>query len=220
MAEAGIKVATGITTAGIDVGGERKGFHAVAMRGQEVVDTISSCDPVAIVEWCRKNGATVVAVDAPISWSNTGRARTAERALMRQGIWCFSTPTEKAAKVHPTNHFGWMLQGAKLYRTLEKSFAHFNGSNERVRPICFETFPHAIACALNGTPVSARNKRTVRRALLARAGIDCDALINIDLVDAALCALSASQFAQGRFDKHGDTGEGFIVLPQRAISHD
>ena len=70
----------------------------------------------------------------------------------------------------PTNHFGWMLQGAKLYRALDKSFARFDGSNERARPICFETFPHAIACALNGAPVSAKNKRKVRGALLAKAG--------------------------------------------------
>jgi predicted nuclease with RNAse H fold len=203
----------GTITAGIDVGGERKGFHAVALRSREVVATKCSCDPTAIAAWCSEIGATVVAIDAPVSWSKTGRARPAERALMQQGIWCFSTPTEKAAKVHPTNYFGWMLQGAQLYRALEKSFARFDGSNERTRPICFETFPHAIACALNGAAVSASNKRQVRRALLARAGIDCDSLLNIDLVDAALCALSASQFSRGWFDKHGDRGEGFIVVP-------
>jgi hypothetical protein len=86
--------------------------------------------------------------------SKTGRAWFAERAFMQQQIWCFSTPTEKTAKAHSKNHFGWMLQGAKLYRALDKTFARFDGSDERARPICFETFRHAIACALHGALVS------------------------------------------------------------------
>lgn len=203
---------------GIDVGGQTKGFHAIAMLDRTVLGKTSSCDPAEIAAWCRKVGATVVAVDAPIRWSKTGRARSAERALMQQRIWCFSTPTEKAAKEHRTNHFGWMLQGAKLFRALEGSFASFIGSNERARPICFETFPHAIACALNGAPVAARNKRTVRRALLEKAGLCCDSLTNIDFIDAALCALAAQFFARSRFEYHGDAGEGCIVVPLGARS--
>lgn len=196
------------------MGGLKKGFHAIAMRNRTILGKTSSRDPTAIATWCAQIGATVVAVDAPISWSKTGRARSAERALMQAGIWCFSTPTEKAAKAHPTNHFGWMLQGAKLYRTLDRSFARFDGINGHARPICFETFPHAIACALNGAPVSAKNKRNERRALLANAGIDCDCLTSIDFVDAALCALTAEHFARRRIEKHGDPGEGFIVVPR------
>jgi predicted nuclease with RNAse H fold len=203
-----------LITAGIDVGGQRKGFHGIAMRDRTILSNASSCDPAEIVSWCEQLGATVVAVDAPIGWSKTGRARSAERALMQQGIWCFSTPTEKAAKAHPNNHFGWMLQGAKLYRALDKSFARFDGSNERARPICFETFPHAIANALNGAPVSAKNKRKVRRALLVKSGVSCDLLTNIDFVDAALCALTAGYFARRLIEKHGDSMEGFILVPK------
>jgi predicted nuclease with RNAse H fold len=201
---------------GIDVGGQKKGFHAVAMRDLIVLDKASSCDPTEIATWCKEIGAAVVAVDAPISWSRTGGARSAERVLMQQGIWCFSTPIEKSAKSHPTNHFGWMLQGAKLYRALDRSFARFDGTNQRVRPICFETFPHAIACALNGEPVSAKDKRKVRRALLAKAGIDCAPLVNIDFVDAALCALAAEYFARRNYKSHGDASEGCIVVPGKS----
>lgn len=184
------------------------------MRESTILAKTSSCDPTEIAAWCKELGATIVAVDAPISWSKTGRARSAERALMKKGIWCFSTPTEKSATAHPKNYFGWMLQGAKLYRALNKSFARFDGSDERNRAICFETFPHAIACALNGVSVSARNKRKVRRALLAKAGISCDSLTNIDFVDAALCALTAQYFARRLIEKHGDSVEGFIVVPR------
>ena len=135
---------------------------------------------------------------------------------MREGIWVFATPTKKAAKDHPTDHFGWMRQGAKLFRALDKSFARFDGRYERTRPICFETFPHAIACALNGKPVLARNKRTVRRALLKKAGVCCDSLTNIDFIDAALCAVAAEYFAHRRCTHYGDASEGCIVVPRPA----
>lgn len=200
-------------TAGIDVGGQKKGFHAISMRNCTIIGKASSCDATEIATWCKEIGAAVVAVDAPISWSKTGRARSAERALMQQRIWCFSTPTEKTAKSHPTNHFGWMLQGAKLYHALDKSFARFDGSNEGARPICLETFPHAIACALNGEPMPAKGKRKVRRALLAKAEVCCDSLTNIDFIDAALCALAAEHFARRRYTRHGDASEGCIVVP-------
>lgn len=198
---------------GIDVGGQKKGFHAVAVRDFAILGKTSSCDPTEIATWCEEIEATVVAVDAPISWSSTGRARSAERALMQAGISCFSTPTEKAAREHPTNHFGWMLQGAKLYDALDRSFARFDGNNEHTRPICFETFPHAIACALNGAPVSARNKSKVRRALLEKAGVSCELLQNIDFVDAGLCALTAHCFARRLIEMFGDPLEGLIVVP-------
>jgi hypothetical protein len=133
---------------------------------------------------------------------------------MQQKIWCFSTPTEIAARAHKTNYFDWMLQGAKLYSALDNSYVRFVGNNERVRPICFETFPHAIACALSGEFVSAKNKRKVRRTLLAEAGVSCDLLTNIDFVDAAICALTATKFANGCFQFFGDASEGCIVTPR------
>lgn len=133
---------------------------------------------------------------------------------MATGIWCFSTPSEQAARSHPNDHFGWMLNGAALYRALRNKFDLYNGSNDRSRPICFETFPHAIACALAGEIVPARDKRKVRRKLLIDASVCCDLLTNIDYVDAALCALTAARFAQGQIEKHGDPIEGFIVVPR------
>jgi hypothetical protein len=38
-------------------------------------------------------------------------------------------------------------------------------------------------------------------------------LSNIDLVDAALCALAAQALLAGRFQTYGDAREGFIVVP-------
>ena len=83
----------------------------------------------------------------------------------------------------------------------------------------FETFPHAITWHLRGGNADASKKRTQRRALLAQAEIDLTELTNIDLVDAALCALTAYLAATGRecirFDEP-DTG--LIIVPARQNS--
>lgn len=50
-----------------------------------------------------------IGIDAPYRWSANGRARPAERQLISEGIWCFSSPTRQMAIDHPRNHFGWML---------------------------------------------------------------------------------------------------------------
>jgi predicted nuclease with RNAse H fold len=204
--------------AGIDVGSAEKGFHAVALGAGNALRKLCSKEPAAITSWCVEIGATVIAVDAPISWSRTGRSRAAERALMKAGIHCFFSPSEQGAVNHPTDHYGWMRNGANLYRALERHCARYDGRNDDVRPIVFETFPHAIACAFAGEIVTARNKRVVRRALLARAGVDCDLLTNIDFVDAALCALTAEHFSRRTYRCMGDAAEGYIVVPQPAGS--
>lgn len=79
---------------GIDVGGEAKGFHAVALRGNDFIDRTASTNPAVIVGWCLHHRAAVVAVDAPCGWSQsrTGLSREAERILGKQGIYCFATP--------------------------------------------------------------------------------------------------------------------------------
>ena len=88
------------TFVGIDVGGERKGFHAVALRGGTFCATLAHSDPAVIVSWCRQLKAVVVAVDAPCGWSDGAASRLAERSLAIGGnkISCFATPTRARAK--------------------------------------------------------------------------------------------------------------------------
>lgn len=199
---------------GIDVGGARKGFHAVALQGMQVSACFASADAAAVAAWCRSQGATAVGVDAPCRWSTTGRARAAERMLMRRGIACFASPTRATAADHPRNYYGWMLCGEALFAELEKSHRLYDGSPGAAgMPACFETFPQAVACIVNGAPVSARDKRMVRRQLLQAAGIDTAALTHIDWIDAALCALTARAWLLGRTEACGDEAEGYILLP-------
>ena len=204
-----------LIVAGIDVGGRGKGFHAVALEAGAYLNRYNSCDPLEVAEWCRRIDARVIGVDAPCHWSSTGRARAAERELMKGGIWCFSTPTREVAKMHPKNHFDWMLNGAELFaKLLEAKYLLFDGVRWQTPPqMCFETFPHAITCALAGKIVPAKQKRAIRRALLIQANIDTSKLTNIDQIDAALCALTAHQFTLGNIKRYGDTKDGSIVVP-------
>jgi predicted nuclease with RNAse H fold len=160
------------------------------------------------------SGARVIAIDAPCRWSATALARRAERELTAQGIWCFSTPSFEIAKNHPSNYYGWMLHGAALYADfISSDYSLFDGTRSPARPVCFETFPHAIACTLQGEAVSAKRKRQVRRTPLQEREINTEPLTNIDWIDAALCVLTAHHFLSGSVNTYGDVEEGFIVVP-------
>ncbi len=105
-----------------------------------------------------------------------------------------------------------MFNGERLYRALAGEYELFDGTARSGRT-CFETFPHAIMCALDGLPVKAGGKATTRRAALTSRNYDVRNLTSIDFVDAALCAFTAEKFRAGQFAPYGDSEEGIIVLP-------
>ncbi len=153
-----------------------------------------------------RSALSLIAVDAPCRWCETGSTRPVEYELKDAGIGCFSTPTLAAAEAHKLNHFGWMLNGADLFAKLRRTQRLYDCSPIwDGTPLCFETFPHAIACELAGRLVSAKRKATVRRGLLGREGVDILQLTNIDYVDAAMCALTAHRFAQGKIKIYGES---------------
>lgn len=200
--------------AGIDVGGEKKGFHAVALRGDCFEESYRSREVTDLVAWCHRVGARVVGVDAPCRWSLTGGPRPAEQALMAAGIHCFPTPTLEKAKQHRTNFFGWMLRGAALFEGLEETHGLLQHDRvKRGQQVCFETFPHAIAHGLTGVVQPAKDKRVTRPRLLREAGIELPGKPGIDFIDAALCALTAQRLVEGRVRLYGESVTGFIVAP-------
>jgi predicted nuclease with RNAse H fold len=203
-----------LTSVGVDVGGVRKGFHAVALRGGTYADRVVTKDAKELAKWCRAVGAQAIAVDAPCGWSKDGRARPAERELMDMSIWCFSTPTKEMALNHPTKYFDWMLRGEKLYKELKRDFPLCQELPSAHEKCCFETFPHAITWQLRGGMADASQKRMQRRELLQAAGIDLDELTNIDFVDAVLCALVAYRAATGgKVVSFGEPSTGLIIVP-------
>jgi predicted nuclease with RNAse H fold len=205
---------TGIVV-GIDVGDPRKGFNAVAFSNGRYLNKYAHSEALAIVAWCLEIGAQVVGIDAPYRWSSTGRARSAERLLAADGIFAFATPSRAVA--HSRAFYRWMLNGAELFRLIEPQYPLFNGDIAVSPPVCFETFPQAVACSLAGEIVSAKQKGRIRRELLRKAGLDTSAFSNIDTVDAALCALTAHYFHSGNFKTYGDATDGFIVVPAKSI---
>jgi predicted nuclease with RNAse H fold len=206
-----------ITVVGIDVGGARKGFHAVALRDGAYAGQLASHDVQELSNWCLVTMcASVIAIDAPCRWSATGRARPCERELMRQGIFCFATPSREKAEQHPSGYFDWMRRGADLYQALEASHPLLTSLPCPGQRCCFETFPHAITWHLRGGAAKAAQKRTQRRELLQKAGIDLAPLTNIDWIDAALCALTAHRVASGATClAFGEPDTGLIVVPAR-----
>jgi predicted nuclease with RNAse H fold len=202
-----------LTVVGVDVGGPRKGFHAVALTGT-VFRKQACSSPAEVAAWCRDVGAAAVGVDAPCGWSASGSSRRAERDLRinDERIHCFATPTLKRARQSRTDFYGWVFNGMKLYDELRKHYPLFAG-DASARPLCFETFPQAVACILAGRTVAAKRKATVRRHILSEQGYDHSVLQNIDFIDAALCAVAAERLLQETVVYFGQPDEGFIVLP-------
>jgi predicted nuclease with RNAse H fold len=195
---------------GIDVGGIKKGFHAVALKDGKFCEPKSSRNPLELLQFCCERGATVVSIDSPCRWRAGELARAAERAMAAQRISCYSTPS-KSKSEH--RFYGWIHNGRRLYDEFENGgFRLYDGQTPLTAPTLCETFPHAIERSYKAD-ATAKNKKTFRRQLLSERGIDVSSLENIDLVDAALCALAAHHLATGRFRSYGNPLEGLIVVP-------
>jgi predicted nuclease with RNAse H fold len=199
------------TTIGIDVGGLKKGFHAVALRGNQIIAKTANRDPELIVSWVLHLYARVIAIDAPCRWSKSGSSRYAERELYRHGVRCFYTPSKETAL--QKSFYGWMLNGEKLYDCLSLNhYPRFEGHTDDWGK-CIETFPHAIVWAMSGLNIPAGNKRMIRREILFRKGYDVSSLTNIDYIDAVLCAIAANELSKRNYRTFGNREEGFIILP-------
>jgi predicted nuclease with RNAse H fold len=202
------------TVAGIDIGGERKGSHMVILRGNTVLFAMKSKATENFLERCLAFDVVAVGVDAPCRWGSEGAGRHAERELAREGIFCFATPTRKLALSSTSGFYDWMFSGERVYQTFASTYPLFVGGNYSKGRVCFETFPHAITCAMLGNEVaSAKRKRPQRREILESAGVEAAGLKSIDAVDAALCALAARYLLEGKTVAHGDVAGGYIVVP-------
>ncbi|HEX7906911.1 MAG TPA: DUF429 domain-containing protein [Paraburkholderia sp.] len=208
-------MSSGLTVAGIDIGGDRKGNHLVILRGTQIVCNRSRDTPEHMLEQCLQFEVAAVGIDAPCRWRIGEAGREAERALARQRIFSFATPTRELAMASKSGFYGWMFNGERVYETFRPHFPVFKNGGEIGGRLCFETFPHAITCAFFGREVaSAKEKGTQRREILQREGAEATSLRSIDDVDAALCALTANYLLDGKVDVYGDEPGGFIVVPR------
>ncbi len=207
-----------LTVAGIDIGGARKGCHLVVLRGNTIVCNLPSGDPEYLARTCDEAGAAAVGIDSPCRWGQSQSGRLAERALAKERIFSFATPTRERAVANTSGFYGWMFCGEHVYQALAATHPLLNEGRYVGGNVCFETFPHAVTCALLGADeASAKRKRVQRRQLLQDAGIDPTPLKSIDAVDAALCALTAQYVLAGRSKAYGDAECGYIFVPASGL---
>ncbi|NDD29177.1 MAG: DUF429 domain-containing protein [Proteobacteria bacterium] len=199
---------------GVDVGElRRKGFDLVALdRARRIVfraTRVGLEDARRII--CDEIKPQVVCIDAPTVWAvGPGQRRAAEQALGRLGIRLFATPCEARA----VGFHQWMRDGLALYDALSGSYRRYDGG--AVNGAMAEVFPHACAVALLGFIPPLREKRSIRRNLLERHGVDVSLLSSQDQVDAALAALAGVIALE---DGHSAAGEGIdtMLLPARPL---
>lgn len=165
--------------AGIDVGGERKGFHiAVLDCGSGQIISLSNSNSPSQVAGHLATLQTLecIAIDCPPRCQIRGpETRLAERDLHKEG---FRVQWTRRAPMPPPD---WMVNGENLWRTLQNRL-------EQVQII--ETFPTAVSRSLEDCAV-VLPLALLKGDVLTRSGYK-------DFVDAALCAWTASRFLEGR----------------------
>jgi predicted nuclease with RNAse H fold len=108
-----------MTVVGIDVGGERKGFHGCAIDGERIVAGPQAIGGVeAAVDWVAWFEPTTIAIDSPCEAAPAGtKARPDEVEFNRAGI-CgirFTPPLDQLAG---NPYYAWIVHGLRLYEAL------------------------------------------------------------------------------------------------------
>jgi predicted nuclease with RNAse H fold len=178
---------------GIDVGGERKGFHLALLEvGANDVESVGHYSNIAeVLSFCRiLSNVRVIAIDCPPRCQLDGpTTRLAERQLHAQGIrvqWTRRQTHEPAE---------WMKNGQNLWDSLREAFPYAT---------TIETFPTVATPNLSGSAIRLPLK------LLGQFSQQRDWK---DFVDAAICVDVADRYLRGEAkyvgvdEKTGETDE-------------
>ncbi|MEX3693162.1 DUF429 domain-containing protein [Paraburkholderia sp. BR14263] len=148
------------TVAGIDVGGDKKGCHLVILEGSRAFRPADTITPQEMLRACLEYGVQAVGIDAPCQWGIERKGRRAERELARQRIFSFATPTRQRADENPGRFYRWMFNGEAIYQVFSSDYPLLSSRDFQGGRVSFETFPHAVTCALRGKEgTSAKEKR-------------------------------------------------------------
>lgn len=200
---------------GIDVG-VRKGLDLALLDGsRQPAATHRGVRLEELRRLIEAAGADVVAIDSPPAWAGAGRSRGTEREIRLFGIQSYGTPPADRGTDHP--FYEWMRVGFEVFRiAAEAGFPRYRGGPAGGTAI--EVFPHASAVVLAGClPPRGARKAAWRASVLRAAGVNVDGLRSLDLIDAALGALTGLRALAGRSCALGDPREGVIVLPARTL---
>jgi predicted nuclease with RNAse H fold len=193
-----------MTAVGIDIGGRRKGFHACAVRGREVIaGPARLADVATAVAWVTAHEPTVVALDSPRSCAPPGESsRADERALNREVCAIRWTPERSRLAGNP--YYEWVEHGLEL----DAALAAAGIAPERL----IEVFPTA-AWTIWAGPRAGRPRGAWSAAALADLGLAGlpDRRLSQDDRDAVAAALVAELHTEGRTRAFGE-----IIVPAGA----
>jgi predicted nuclease with RNAse H fold len=206
-----------LAVAGVDVGGDKKQCNLVILRGTSILHSAAKIAPGDLLSMCVEHDVVAVGIDAPCQWRAGDGPRKAERELAGERISSFSAPARERAIVNTTGFYDWMFNGERVYQALARTYPLLKKPGYSDGRVSFETYPHAITCAMLGKDVaSAKQKRVQRKQLLDERGIDSSKLTSIDARDAALCALTARYLLEGMSYAIGDAAGGYIQVPAKS----
>ena len=156
-----------------------------------------------------------IAIDSPPAWGVSGGSRQAEKALRRLGIQSYGTPSDPQKQEN--RFFGWMKSGIAAFAACAQA-GYPRYREGPVRGTALEVFPHATSVVLSGGRApSGASKKDWRTAVLRARGVELAQLTTLDLIDAALAALTGLFALRGEFTALGDPEEGTIVVPERTL---
>jgi|SRR5215216_458671 len=195
-----------MSSVGIDIGGRRKGFHAAAVEGQNVIAGPQQLTDVnTVVAWLREINPKVIALDSPMTCAPSGASsREGERELMKEICGIRFTPEESKLAGNP--YYEWIICGRELYDALERERGRRGWE-------VIEVFPTASWTVWVGRRGKVSRARWTRQALdsIGMGGLPSRRL-NQDDRDAIAAALTARLHAEGRTE---DKAYGEIVVPER-----
>jgi predicted nuclease with RNAse H fold len=182
---------------GVDVGGRRKGFDAALVEGSRLLSLERRLSVRDVVERVLAEKPDVVAVDSPRSCAPHGSThRSAEREL-RNAV-CGIRWTPPTSRLGGNPYYEWIVEGLRLYDELAQL------------PVAvIECFPTAAWTRWLGPRGKLSRSAWTRRGLAYLKLEGVPARTNQDQRDAIAAALTARDYAGGRFEAFGE-----IVVPR------
>lgn len=184
-------------SAGVDVGGRRKGFHLALLDEGGSVTLAGAADAAEAARLLGDWAPTTIGIDSPCSAAPDGeRSRLGERLLARAVCGIRWTP-DRTTLESGNPYYEWVLNGLELYEELAKGSADI-----------IEVFPTASWTRWRGLRAGRSRTRWSAEALGAFGLDGLPARTNQDVRDSVGAALTAREHRLGRSERFGS-----IVVP-------
>lgn len=176
---------------GIDVGGQKKGFHGAILEisSQRITELFHEVEPENVIERIQKikenkDNCQVIAIDCPPKALIKGpETRLAERELHKKGYRVLFTARKESMEQE------WMSNGEELWKQLKEKHTDI---------LCIETFPTPVSDVLGKTELMLPLKFIAGRK---------NRPFYKDYIDACICALVAEKSINHETIKIGEGDE-------------